>query len=231
MSYRKALELKIDGINLSKTAKKCDELKEEIRALGTINVNAVEEYESLSERHDFLKKQLEDLIRAKDSLINVIDDITQYMKKQFLEEFNKININFNEVFIKLFGGGMAEIVLTDSEDVLGSDIEIVAKPPNKKLQNLMLLSGGERALTAIALLFAILKMKPAPFCVLDEIDSALDDANVDRYAAFLKEFSTQFIIITHRKGSMEAADCLYGVTMEDTGTSKLLSVKFEDKVS
>ena len=231
MSYRKALELRIEGFNLSKASKRCEELKEEIRALGTINVNAIEEYEKLSQRYEFLTKQMDDLIKAKDSLIKVIDEITKYMKKQFIEEFNKINANFNEVFVKLFGGGRAEVVLTDSEDVLNSDIEIIAKPPGKKLQHLTLLSGGERALTAIALLFAILKMKPAPFCVLDEIDSALDDANVSRYARFLEEFLTQFIIITHRKGSMEVADCLYGVTMDDTGTSKLLSVKLEDKVS
>lgn len=231
MSYRKAIEVRVEGFNISKASKRCDELREEIRTLGTINVNAVEEYEKLSARYEFLRNQSDDLIKAKESLLDVINDITKYMKKQFIKEFNKININFNEVFAKLFGGGMAQVVLTDSEDVLGSDIEIVAKTPNKKLQNLLLMSGGERALTAIALLFAILKMKPAPFCVLDEIDSALDDANVDRYAAFLRDFSTQFIIITHRKGSMEVADCLYGVSMEDTGTSKLLSVKFEDKVS
>lgn len=231
MSYRKAIEVRVEGFNISKASKRCDELREAIRTLGTINVNAVEEYEKLSARYEFLRNQSDDLIKAKESLLDVINDITKYMKKQFIKEFNKININFNEVFAKLFGGGMAQVVLTDSDDVLGSDIEIVAKTPNKKLQNLLLMSGGERALTAIALLFAILKMKPAPFCVLDEIDSALDDANVDRYAAFLREFSTQFIIITHRKGSMEVADCLYGVSMEDTGTSKLLSVKFEDKVS
>ncbi|SHJ05056.1 chromosome segregation protein SMC [Lutispora thermophila] len=231
LSYRKALELRIDDFNISKASKQCEELKEEIRALGTINVNAVEEYEKLNQRYEFLQKQLDDLIKAKESLIKVIDDITKYMKKQFIEEFNKINTNFNEVFVKLFGGGKAQVVLADEEDVLNSDIDIIAKPPSKKLQSLSLLSGGERALTAIALLFAILKMKPAPFCILDEIDSALDDANVDRYAMFLKEFSTQFIIITHRKGSMVAADCLYGVTMDETGTSKLLSVKLEDKVS
>lgn len=231
MSFRKALEIRIEGFNLSKASKRCEELKEEIRSLGTINVNAIEEYEKLNQRYEFLTKQMEDLIKAKESLIKVIDEITKYMKKQFIEEFNKINANFNEVFVKLFGGGRAEVVLTDSEDVLNSDIEIIAKPPGKKLQHLTLLSGGERALTAIALLFAILKMKPAPFCVLDEIDSALDDANVSRYARFLEDFLTQFIIITHRKGSMEVADCLYGVTMDDTGTSKLLSVKLEDKVS
>lgn len=231
LSYRKALELKIKDFNISKSAKRCEELKEEIRSLGTINVNAVEEFEKLNNRYEFLKKQLDDMVNAKESLIKVIDEITRYMKKQFIEEFNKINKNFNEVFVKLFGGGEARVVLSDDNDVLNSDIEIIAKPPGKKLQNLMLLSGGERALTAIALLFAILKMKPAPFCILDEIDSALDDANVGRYAEFLKEFSTQFIIITHRKGSMEVADCLYGVTMDDSGTSKLLSVMLEDKVS
>lgn len=231
MSFRKALEIRIEGFNLSKASKRCEELKEEIRSLGTINVNAIEEYEKLNQRYEFLTKQMEDLIKAKESLIKVIDEITKYMKRQFIEEFNKINDNFNEVFVKLFGGGRAQVVLTDSEDVLNSDIEIIAKPPGKKLQHLTLLSGGERALTAIALLFAILKMKPAPFCVLDEIDSALDDANVSRYARFLEDFLTQFIIITHRKGSMEVADCLYGVTMDDTGTSKLLSVKLEDKVS
>jgi chromosome segregation protein len=151
------------------------------------------------------------------------------MKEQFITQFHKINENFNEVFVQLFGGGQAQLVISDTENILESGIEIIAKPPGKKLQNLMLLSGGERALTAIALLFAILKMKPAPFCVLDEIDAALDDANVDRYASFLKEFAqeTQFIIVTHRKGTMEAADCLYGVSMEDSGISKLLSVKLE----
>ena len=231
LSYRKALDLKIGDLNISRSTKRCEELKEEIRSLGTINVNAVEEFEKLNNRYEFLKNQLDDMVKAKESLVKVIDEITRCMKKQFIAEFNKINDNFNEVFAKLFGGGEAQIVLTDNNDALNSDIEIIAKPPGKKLQNLMLLSGGERALTAIALLFAILKMKPAPFCVLDEIDSALDDANVARYAAFLNEFSTQFIIITHRKGTMEAADCLYGVTMDDTGTSKLLSVMLEDKVS
>ena len=186
LSYRKALDLKIGDLNISRSTKRCEELKEEIRSLGTINVNAVEEFEKLNNRYEFLKNQLDDMVKAKESLVKVIDEITRCMKKQFIAEFNKINDNFNEVFAKLFGGGEAQIVLTDNNDALNSDIEIIAKPPGKKLQNLMLLSGGERALTAIALLFAILKMKPAPFCVLDEIDSALDDANVARYAAFFE---------------------------------------------
>lgn len=233
MNYKKANALRIEDFNISKSTKRCEELKDEIKSLGTVNVNAIEEYERLNSRYTFLCMQLDDLQKAKNSLINVVDEITDYMKRQFLNEFHKINNNFNEVFIKLFGGGMAQVVLTDRDNVLESGIDIVVKPPNKKLQNLMLMSGGERALTAIALLFGILIMKPVPFCVLDEIDSALDDANVGRYANYLKELAdkSQFIIITHRKGSMEVADCLYGVSMEDTGASKLLSVKFEDKVS
>ncbi|MGE5629722.1 MAG: chromosome segregation protein SMC [Caulobacteraceae bacterium] len=233
MNYNKAQEYRDEGLSITWASKRCDELKSEIREMGTVNVNAIEEYEKMSERYTFLSNQVEDLSRARDNLIGVIAEISESMKLQFITEFNKINQNFNEVFIKLFGGGHAQLVLSDEENVLESGIEIIAKPPGKKLQNLMLLSGGERALTAIALLFGILKMKPAPFCVLDEIDAALDDANVDRYAEFLVEFSvtTQFIIVTHRKGTMEAADCLYGVSMEESGISKLVSVKLEDKVS
>ncbi len=233
LSYSKALTLKIDRFNVSQSTKRIEELKEEIKDLGTVNVNAIEEHERLNSRYSFLKTQLNDLITAKGSLTTIIEEITDFMKNQFLNEFEIINKNFNEVFKKLFGGGMAQVVLNDKDNILESGIDIIVKPPNKKQQNLMLMSGGERALTAIALLFGILIMKPIPFCVLDEIDSALDDTNVTRYANYLKELSKdlQFIIITHRKGSMEAADCLYGVSMEDTGASVLLSVKLEDKVS
>lgn len=233
MSYNKAQEYKDEGLSLTWASKRCEELKSDIRSMGTVNVNAIEEYDKLSERHNFLSTQVEDLINARDNLISVIVEIAESMKLQFITEFNKINENFNEVFKQLFGGGHAELVLSDEDNILESGIEIIAKPPGKKLQNLLLLSGGERALTAIALLFGILKMKPAPFCVLDEIDAALDDANVDRYAEFLVNFSvtTQFIIVTHRKGTMESADCLYGVSMEESGISKLVSVKLEDKVS
>lgn len=233
MNYNRAQEFKDEGLSLTWASRRCEELKNEIREMGTVNVNAIEEYERLYERHSFLSVQVEDLTKARDNLIGVIAEIAESMKLQFLTEFNKINENFNQVFKELFGGGHAELVLSDEENVLESGIEIIAKPPGKKLQNLMLLSGGERALTAIALLFGILKMKPAPFCVLDEIDAALDDANVDRYAEFLVNFSvtTQFIIVTHRKGTMESADCLYGVSMEENGISKLVSVKLEDKVS
>ncbi|MFZ5352597.1 MAG: chromosome segregation protein SMC [Bacillota bacterium] len=233
MNYYKALSYKDDSINMGWASRRCEELKGEIREMGVVNVNAIEEYERISQRYTFLNTQVEDLTKARDSLIEVIEEICETMKQQFLTEFHKINENFTEVFAKLFGGGHAQLILADEDNILESGIEIIAKPPGKKLQNLMLLSGGERALTAIALLFAILKMKPAPFCVLDEIDAALDDANVDRYAKFLKEFSltTQFIIVTHRKGTMEVADCLYGVSMEESGVSKLISVKLEDKVS
>ncbi len=233
LNYNKALAYKVDDFVISKSTKRVDELKENIKGLGSVNVNAIEEHERLNKRYNFLLSQLKDLETAKESLNTVIKDITAYMKKQFMEEFQKINKNFNDVFVKLFGGGRAELVLSEKENILESGIDIIVKPPNKKTQNLMLMSGGERALTAIALLFGILLMKPVPFCVLDEIDSALDDANVKRYAAYLKELSNylQFIIITHRKGSMEMADYLYGVSMEDTGASTLLSVRFEDKVS
>ena len=233
MNYNKAQEYRDSGLSLTWASKRCEELKDDIRSMGTVNVNAIEEYEKLNERHKFLSIQVDDLTKARDNLIAVIAEIAESMKLQFITEFNKINENFNEVFKQLFGGGHAELVLSDEENILESGIEIIAKPPGKKLQNLLLLSGGERALTAIALLFGILKMKPAPFCVLDEIDAALDDANVDRYAEFLVSFSstTQFIIVTHRKGTMESADCLYGVSMEDSGISKLVSVKLEDKVS
>lgn len=229
LNYHNAQSYRDESVNLTWAARRCEELKSEIRAMGTVNVNAVEEYEKLSQRYEFLNNQVEDLMKARESLTQVIAEIAEHMKEQFITQFHKINENFCEVFVQLFGGGQAQLVISDTENILESGIEIIAKPPGKKLQNLMLLSGGERALTAIALLFAILKMKPAPFCVLDEIDAALDDANVDRYASFLKEFAktTQFIIVTHRKGTMEAADCLYGVSMEDSGVSKLLSVKLE----
>ncbi|OGO78527.1 MAG: chromosome segregation protein SMC [Clostridiales bacterium GWB2_37_7] len=232
LNYHNAQGYRDESVNLTWAARRCEELKSEIRAMGTVNVNAVEEYEKLSQRYVFLNNQVEDLTKARESLTQVIVEIAEHMKEQFIVQFHKINENFNEVFVQLFGGGQAQLVISDVENILESGIEIIAKPPGKKLQNLMLLSGGERALTAIALLFAILKMKPAPFCVLDEIDAALDDANVDRYAAFLKEFAqtTQFIIVTHRKGTMEAADCLYGVSMEDSGISKLLSVKLEGSI-
>lgn len=211
----------------SSTAKEVEKLKSEIRGLGSVNVNAIDEYRTLKDRYDFIQTQKEDLEESEKSLNKIIDDMTKLMKIQFAEQFELINKNFAEVFAELFGGGKAILKLADETNILECGIDIEVQPPGKKLQNLMLLSGGERALTAIALLFAILKLNPSPFCVLDEIEAALDDVNVHRYAEYLKNFSekTQFLIITHRKGSMEAANAMYGVTMQEHGISNLISYK------
>ena len=215
--------------NVSLTQKKVHNLRKDIADLGSVNVDSIEEYKKLKERYDFMCDQRLDLENTMSKLHKMIADITSTMKVQFKEKFEMINKNFGEVFQELFGGGKAEISLEDENNILECGININIQPPGKKLQSMMLLSGGERAFTAIALLFAILKMNPAPFCVLDEIEAALDDVNVYRYAEFLKKFSkdTQFLIITHRKGTMEAADTVYGVTMEESGISKLLSIKLK----
>lgn len=209
------------------TAREVENIKNEIKGLGTVNVNAIEEYKAVKDRFDFLVTQRSDLEESQKSLSNIIEEMTKLMKIQFAEQFQLINKNFTEVFGELFGGGRAELKLADESNILECGIDIEAQPPGKKLQNMMLLSGGERALTAIALLFAILKLSPSPFCVLDEIEAALDDVNVYRYAEFLKKFSkkTQFLIITHRKGTMESASTVYGITMEEHGISKLISMK------
>ncbi|MDL2248281.1 chromosome segregation protein SMC [Tyzzerella sp. OttesenSCG-928-J15] len=205
-------------------------LKNNIRTLGNVNVGAIEEYKLLSERHEFLTKQSADIQDAEVKLKDVIAQLTQLMENQFKEHFAIISSNFSSVFSDIFGGGTAYLQLADENNVLESGIDIIAKPPGKALQSLSLLSGGERSLTATALLFAILRMKPSPFCILDEIESALDDANVVRYVNYLQNFctDTQFILITHRKSVMEAADVLYGITMQEQGVSTLVSVKLED---
>ena len=215
--------------NVAQTQKRVKEIREKIKKLGSINVDSIEEYKQLKERYDFMCEQRLDLEDAIAKLKKIINEMTQVMKEQFSEKFKIINKNFNEVFKELFGGGKAELILTDEQNILECGIEIQAQPTGKKLQNMSLLSGGERALTAIALLFAILKINPSPFCVLDEIEAALDDVNVFRYADYLKKFTkeTQFLVITHRKGTMEAADTVYGVTMEENGISKLLSMKLK----
>lgn len=202
-------------------------LREQMSALGEVNLGAVEEYARVQERHAFLTAQREDLIAAKTKLYDVIRDMEKEMARRFSETFAAIRVQFQEVFAQLFGGGRADLQLLDEDHLLTTGIEIVAQPPGKKLQSLSLLSGGERALTAISLLFAILRVRPVPFCVLDEVEAALDEANVVRFAEYLRAFSseTQFIVITHRKGTMEGADILYGVTMEESGVSKLVSVK------
>ena len=216
--------------NIQLTQKRANNLHEEIRNLGSVNMDSIEEYKNVKDRYDFMSEQRLDLENTIEKLQKMIVDITSTMKTQFKEKFEIINKNFGEVFVDLFGGGKAEIALEDENNVLECGININVQPPGKKLQNMLLLSGGERAFTAIALLFAILKMTPAPFCVLDEIEAALDDVNVYRYAEFLKKFAvdTQFLVITHRKGTMEAADTVYGVTMEEKGISKLLSMKLKN---
>ena len=213
--------------NVQKAARDVNVLRNQIKELGSINVDAIEEYKKTKERYDFMCEQRLDLENTATKLRNLISDMTQTMKEQFVEKFELINKNFNETFVELFGGGKAELRLEDEENVLECGIDIHVQPTGKKLQNMMLLSGGEKAFTAIALLFAILKINPAPFCVLDEIEAALDDVNVYRFAEYLKKFSkeTQFLVITHRKGTMEAANTVYGITMEENGVSKLLSMK------
>ena len=205
-------------------------IKRAIEELGTVNLGAIDEYERIQERYEFLKGQQDDLLEAKETLHHVISEMDGEMQRRFEETFTSIRDEFGGVFRELFGGGSADLKLTNPDDLLESGVEIVAQPPGKKLQNLSLMSGGERALTAIALLFSILRVRPVPFCVLDEVEAALDEANVDRFAKFLKEFSeqTQFIVITHRKGTMEQSDVLYGVTMQESGVSRLVSVRLEE---
>ncbi|MGN1385201.1 MAG: chromosome segregation protein SMC [Bacillus sp. (in: firmicutes)] len=213
------------------TTKKVKLIKMAIEDLGTINLGAIDEYERVFERYTFLTEQKADLQEAKETLFQVIDEMDEEMKRRFKETFDGISNEFEAVFQQLFGGGRAELKLTDPDDLLNTGVEIIAQPPGKKLQNLGLLSGGERALTAIALLFSILIVRPVPFCVLDEVEAALDEANVQRFSQYLRKFSsqTQFIVITHRKGTMESADVLYGITMQESGVSKLVSVRLEDK--
>lgn len=198
--------------------------------LGDVNLGAIDEYARVKERFDFLSEQKNDLETAKQTLLDIIHEMDEEMTSRFEETFLEIQAHFKDVFQELFGGGKASLELTDSSDLLNTGVDIAAQPPGKKLQNLALLSGGERALTAIALLFAILRAKPVPFCVLDEVEAALDEANVKRFAGFLKDFSrkTQFVVVTHRKGTMEEADALYGVTMQESGVSNLVSVKLEE---
>ncbi|MHC1750433.1 MAG: chromosome segregation protein SMC [Cellulosilyticaceae bacterium] len=230
LTYGGAMQFKQAFDNAIDLKKNTDRLKAQIKVIGNVNVNAIEEFEETKNRYDFLMTQKNDIEKAEETLMQMIDKLTQEMHEIFREQFKNIAANFSQVFEELFGGGTAFLQLTDEENILESGIEIIAKPPGKKLQNMTLLSGGERTLTAIALVFGILKLKPSPFCVLDEIEAALDDANVLRFANYLNSLSkeTQFIVITHRKGTMERADTLYGVTMQERGVSKVLSIKLEE---
>lgn len=202
------------------------QLKNQIRALGNINVNAIEDYREVSERYEFMRDQHEDLVAAREELERIIEELDQGMHRQFKENFARIQSEFNRVFQELFGGGQGALELVEGADILEAGIQIIAQPPGKKLQNMMQLSGGEKALTAISLLFAIQNLKPSPFCLLDEIEAALDDSNVDRFAKYLHKLTknTQFIVITHRRGTMVAADRLYGITMQEKGVSAQVSV-------
>lgn len=220
----------LSGFDYTSSTKRISELRKEIKGLGNINIDSIEEYKNVKERVDFLREQTADLEKSKKELVKIIDEMLEIMKSRFSEQFKIINENFSHVFSELFGGGHAKLSLIDPDNVLESGIEIEAQPPGKKLQSLTLLSGGERAFTAIALLFAILNVRPTPFCILDEIEAALDDVNVYRYAEYLKQYSskTQFIVVTHRRGTMEAANILYGVTMQEKGVSKLLTLNIDE---
>jgi len=241
LTYASSLEYKIENYNLNEGLIEANKFKREIDKLGYVNVNAIEESVALDERYQTLNEQVLDLTKAEEDTSKVIKELNNEMVNRFTTEFGKINENFKKVFKELFGGGRAELVLVQPEsedentgekvyDILDAGVDIIAEPPGKSLKNLSLLSGGEKALTAIAILFAILKLKPMPFCLLDEIEAALDDANVGRFAKYLNRFSseTQFIVITHRKPTMELADRLYGVTMQEKGVSKIVSVKLSD---
>ena len=230
LDVEQAAALKRPG-SQEELAREAQKWEEEIVALGPVNPAAIEEYERLADRYAFLRRQSDDLAAARDSLLTVIRDMDATMSRQFGQAFAAINEKFSDIFARLFGGGHAELELLNPDDALESGIDISVQPPGKKKQNLSLLSGGERALTVIALLFSFLAYRPAPFCVLDEIDAALDEANVQRFSDFLQDYAkkTQFILVTHRKGTMEAADIMLGVTMEESGVSRLLSVKFMDK--
>ena len=232
LTYAGAEPFRQPDFTLTESEKRIAVIRQRIRAMGTVNVAALDEYRRTVERVEEMTAQRDDLLKAQADLEGIVAELEDKMEKQFKEQFTLMNENFQRTFVRLFGGGKAELRLADPKDALNCGIDIVAQPPGKKLQMLSLLSGGERALTAIAILFAILDLKPTPFCILDEIEAALDDANIDTYADYLKAYSenTQFIVITHRKGTMERCDALYGVVMEEKGVSKTVSVKLNEAV-
>jgi len=230
LTYGGAEAYRAEKFDLSAGEKEAASLREQIRALGTVNVNAIDEYISVKDRFDSLATQQQDLKKAEEDLGILITKLLGQMEQQFVTQFNLLKGYFSETFVRLFGGGHAELKLTDPNDALNCGIEVTAQPPGKKLQLLSLLSGGERALTAIAILFAMLKLKPTPFCVLDEIEAALDEANINYFADYLSEYgkNTQFVVVTHRKGTMERCDALYGVAMEERGISMMVSVNLTE---
>ena len=226
---QQALEFKKADFAMSSAQKESREIRNRLKELGDVNVGAIEEYAQVSERYQFLTAQRSDITEAMDQLKAIIDDMEKTIKSKFKENFDKVVVNFEEIFKSLFGGGHAELRLDNEENPLEAGIEIIAQPPGKKLQNINLMSGGEKTMTAIALMFAVLKTTPTPFCILDEVEAALDDMNIERFAKYLKNFNDiQFAIVTHQKATMEHADVLYGVTMPEQGISKVLSLRLGD---
>jgi len=232
MTYNDCKPFKRDDFDIKEGMIEISHIKTQISALGSININAIEEYKTEGARYEEMSAQVNDLKKAEEDLMKIIADLSAEMLQKFNTEFDKINANFSKVFKELFGGGNATLELLPNEDPLCAGVEISACPPGKALKNISLMSGGEKTMTAIAILFAILKLRPMPFCFLDEIEAALDDNNITRYASYLQRFSqeTQFIVITHRKPTMEMADSLFGVTMEEKGVSKIVSVKLSEAV-
>ncbi len=230
ISYIQAMEFQKKEFVMAVAVRDSREIKSRMQELGDVNTGAIKEYESVKERHEFLVAQRDDLLSATSSLLEIIEEMDRTIKKNFKESFDQIMVNFSHAFQALFGGGDALLRLEDETNPLDTGIEIVAQPPGKKLQNINLLSGGEKALTAIALMFAMLRTKPTPFCILDEVETALDDTNISRFAEYLKGFGTiQFVLVTHQKVTMEYADILYGVTMAEQGISKVISLKLGDE--
>ena len=229
ISYIQAMEFESEDFVMSQAQKESRELRAKIKALGDVHVGAIKEYEETKNRYEFLTAQRDDLVEAMNALKAIIDDMDKTIRHNFKESFDKIMVNFESTFKQLFGGGTAQLRLEDETHPLESGIEIVAQPPGKKLQNINLMSGGEKTMTAIALMFAVLKAKPTPFCILDEVEAALDEANIDRFAKYLQNFKEiQFALVTHQKATMEYADVLYGVTMPEQGISKVLSLRMGD---
>lgn len=233
LEYDDCLPFKLEEYDLNKGITEANRLSRQMNALGNVNLASIEQCQEMYAGYHEMDLQKEDLVKAEVDLIKIINELSAEMLDKFTSQFEQIRVNFVKIFKELFDGGNADLLLLDSENPLDAGIEIVAQPPQKRLQSISLLSGGERALTAIAILFAILRLKPMPFCVLDEIEAALDDANAGRFAKYLRRFSeeTQFIVITHRKPTMELADSLYGVTMEEKGVSKIVSVKLSEAMA
>lgn len=230
ITYLQALEYRTADFVLSRAVKENREIRQRMAQIGDVNIGAIEEYRKVSERYDFLTEQRADISGSMDDLRGIIDDMDKTIRERFRENFNNVADNFEAVFRELFGGGSAQLVLENPDNPLESNIDIVAQPPGKKLQNINLLSGGEKTMTAIAMMFAVLRTKPTPFCILDEVEAALDDANIERFSAYLRNFNEiQFALVTHQKATMEHADVLYGVTMPEQGVSKVLSLRLGDE--